>query len=91
MAPRRDKDFYRDLKRCIKKAGNKKRRTFFKKNLLENPEEAHLFTEDDFEFGDYSSQQFNGMDNDSTRRREGDSSPHDDGLIDDYPDEHDRY
>jgi hypothetical protein len=65
MAPRRDKDFYRDLKRCIKKAGNKKRRQYYKQTLVDNPQEAHFC--DDFEFGEYSSEQFNGMDNDATR------------------------
>jgi hypothetical protein len=68
MPERKDKKFYRALKRCVKKDGNKKRRAYFKQNLLENPEEAHLCEE--FDFGEGNSEQFNGMDNDSTRRRD---------------------
>lgn len=67
MSERKDKKFYRDLKRCIKKDGNKKRRAFYKQNLLENPEEAHLC---EFDFGESNSEQFNGMDHDATRQRD---------------------
>lgn len=68
MAERKDKKFYRELKRDIKKIGGKKRRAFLKKNLLENPEEAHWC--DDFDFGEFGSEQFNGMDRDATRIQE---------------------
>jgi hypothetical protein len=68
MADRKDKKFYRELKRSIKKEGSKKRRAFYKQNLTNHPEEAHLC--EDYDFGDLSSKPFNGMDNDMTRRRE---------------------
>jgi hypothetical protein len=63
MGPK-DKDFYRDLKRCIKKRGGKQRRAHLKKQLTDNPEEAHM---DEFDFGEYGSEKFNGMDGDATR------------------------
>lgn len=86
MTERKDKRFYRNLKRSVKKDGNKKRRAFFKQNLVENPEEAHLC--DEFDFGDLNSKQFNGMDNDATRRRDDeDIIEQDDG----WHDEDDRY
>lgn len=72
MGPK-DKDFYRDLKRCIKKCGGKQRRAYLKQALTDNPEEAHLC--DEFDFGLYGSKQFNGMDNDSTRKKSTDPVP----------------
>ncbi len=36
-----EKRFYRNLKRDIKKAGNKKRRNHLKRSLTDHPEEAH--------------------------------------------------
>jgi hypothetical protein len=57
----------RELKRSIKKAGNRKRRQTLKRALNENPEEA---AHTEFEFGRDSSAGFNGIDNDSTRRRQ---------------------
>jgi hypothetical protein len=59
-----DKRFYRDLKRKIKKAGNKKRRRLEKQELADNPGEAH-WTE--YEYGRNSSEWLNGMDEDKTR------------------------
>ena len=54
------KKFYRDLKRDIKKAGNRQRRNYLKRALLENPAEAHW---DEFEFGQSSSSKWlNGID-----------------------------
>lgn len=64
----KDKDFYRDLKRCIKKRGKKQQRAHLKRSLEQNPEEAHL--ENDYDYGAYSSEQYNGMDHDATRNRE---------------------
>lgn len=61
----KDKDFYRNLKRCLKKRGKKQHRSFLKRNLDTNPEEAHLVNK--FEYGEYSSKPYNGIDNDSTR------------------------
>jgi hypothetical protein len=60
-----DKRRYRKLKRQVKKAGNKSRRAQLKRDLTENPEEAHL---SEYDFGNQSSSTMNGMDNDSTRR-----------------------
>jgi hypothetical protein len=65
---RKDKDFYRDLKRCLKKAGNKRRRAFHKQNLVDNPEDAHLC--DDFDYEGFASKPLNGMDHDTTRRKD---------------------
>ena len=55
----------RKLKRDIKQAGNKKRRGRLKRDLRENPEEAHHSEE---RFGPYSSKGLNGLDQDATRR-----------------------
>jgi hypothetical protein len=61
-----DKRRHRELKREIKKAGNRKRRQHLKRALLENPEEApHV----QFEFGRDSSATLNGNDRDATRKR----------------------
>lgn len=68
MAERKDKKFYREMKREIKKEGGKRRRAYYKQNLLQNPAEAHWCEE--YIFGDLNSAQFNGMDNDSTRCRD---------------------
>jgi hypothetical protein len=55
----------RELKRDIKKAGNRKRRNALKRDLAENPEEA---AHTEFDFGRASSETLNGNDRDSTRR-----------------------
>ena len=55
----------RKLKREIKKTGNKRRRAHGKRELVDNPEEAH---HDSFDFGRHSSTAFNGMDQDKTKR-----------------------
>ncbi len=59
-----DKRFYRELKRKIKRVGNKRRRKAEKRSLEENPTDAH-WTE--YEFGQNSSKWLNGMDEDKTR------------------------
>jgi hypothetical protein len=61
-----DKRRYRQLKRDIKKAGNRKRRQHLKRQLAESPEDAARV---EFEFGRDSSAGLNGMDRDATRRR----------------------
>jgi hypothetical protein len=61
-----DKRRYRELKREIKRAGNRKRRQHLKRELAENPEEA---ANTEFDFGRASSAGFNGYDRDATRRR----------------------
>jgi hypothetical protein len=60
-----DKRRYRQLKRQVKKAGNKSRRAHLKRELTDNPEEAHW---SEYDFGSESSANMNGMDNDTTRR-----------------------
>jgi hypothetical protein len=61
-----DKRQLRKLKRDIKRAGNKRRRQHFKRELDDNPEEAPF---SEFDFGSDSSAGLNALDNDSTRRR----------------------
>ena len=64
--PDPDKRMMRDLKRALKKRGNKHRRAELKKNLANNPEEAAHAEED---LGRYRSDALNKLDNDSTRRK----------------------
>jgi hypothetical protein len=64
----RDKRVLRNLKRVIKRAGSKHRRQQLKRDLADNPEEAHHTDES---FGRSSSQGLNGLDNDATRRDRG--------------------
>jgi hypothetical protein len=56
----------RQLKREVKRAGSQRRRRQWKRDLRENPEEAPHSEED---FGRYSTEPLNGMDQDQTRRR----------------------
>jgi hypothetical protein len=70
-----DKRRHRQLKRDVKKAGNRKRRRHFDRQLQRNPEEAH---EAEFDFGRDSSASFNGNDQDATRQREPDEPVGDD-------------
>ena len=62
-----DKRQHRQLKREIKRAGNRKRRRHLQRRLREQPEEA---ARGDFDFGRNSSAGLNGIDRDSTRRRQ---------------------
>jgi hypothetical protein len=64
--PDPDKRMLRDLKRALKKRGNKHRRAELKKNLANNPEEAADAEED---LGRYRSDTLNKLDNDATRRK----------------------
>lgn len=61
----------RQLKRDVKKAGNRKLRNHLKRQLVENPEEAAHAT-DDFDYGRDSSAGLNGIDHDLTRDRDED-------------------
>jgi hypothetical protein len=61
-----DKRSQRQLKRDIKRAGNRTRRQQLKRSLEETPEEAHWAEPD---VGRHSSEPLNGNDNDATRRR----------------------
>ena len=61
-----DKRRLRQLKKAIKRAGNKSRRQSLKRDLAENPDDADR---SDYEFGRDSSTGLNALDNDATRRR----------------------
>jgi hypothetical protein len=67
--PDPDKRQMRDLKRALKKRGNKHRRQQLKRNLAENPEEA---AENEEDLGKHRSDSLNGLDNDSTRKKKDD-------------------
>ena len=56
----------RKLKRTLKRAGSKYRRRDLKRQLAEDPERAADAEEN---FGRYSSEAFNGLDQDATRKR----------------------
>jgi len=64
--PDPDKRKLREIKRALKKRGNKHRRQQLKKDLAENPEEAAHSEED---LGGYRSDTLNKLDNDSTRKK----------------------
>ena len=64
-----DKRTFRKLKRDVKRAGNKRRRQYLKRDLRDNPEEA---PHSEFDFGRNTSETLNGLDQDATRRRAGD-------------------
>lgn len=66
MMNNQDKRRHRELKREIKRAGNKKRRQHLKRQLEVNPEEV---VSDEFDFGRNSSKELNGVDQDATRRK----------------------
>ena len=72
--PDPDKRRMRDLKRAIKKRGNKRRRQELKRNLADNPEEASEAEED---LGKHRSDRLNRLDNDSTRKKKPDSATYD--------------
>ncbi len=61
----RDKRELRKFKRVIKRAGSKHRRRELKRELCDNPDEAHHSEES---FGRRSSEGLNGLDADATRR-----------------------
>jgi hypothetical protein len=61
-----DKRSLRQLKRDVKRAGNKRRRQYLKRQLAEDPEEApHA----EAEFGRYRSAHLHAQDQDATRKR----------------------
>jgi hypothetical protein len=63
---KQDKRILRELKREVKRAGNKRRRQFLKRQLEEQPEEAPYA---EFDFGRDSSAGFNAMDQDAKRKK----------------------
>ena len=66
--PDPDKRMLRDLKRKLKKRGNKHRRAELKKGLATDPEGAADAAED---LGRHRSDTLNKLDNDSTRKKPG--------------------
>jgi hypothetical protein len=62
-----EKRRHRELKRDIKKSGNRKRRQYLKRQLAENPEDASYA---EFDYDRDSSAGLNGIDQDATRRRD---------------------
>jgi hypothetical protein len=57
----------RKLKRDVKRAGNKRRRQYLKRQLHDSPDEApHA----EYDFGRNTSETLNGLDQDATRKRE---------------------
>ena len=68
MAMEPTKRDQRQTKRELKQAGSQHRRRQWKRELRENPEEAPFSEEN---FGRYSTAELNGLDRDSTRRRNG--------------------
>jgi hypothetical protein len=67
-----DKRQMHELKRAIKRAGNKRRRQQLKRDLADNPDEAH---HSEVELTRDSSVWLNGLDRDSTRRRDDEARP----------------
>jgi hypothetical protein len=65
---KQEKRILRELKRNVKRAGNKRRRQFLKRQLTEKPSEAPYA---EFEFGRDSSAVFNAMDHDAKRKSKG--------------------
>ena len=68
MSEQDRKRLLRETKRQIKKDGNRSRRRHLKKQLEDDPENAHLL--DDYDYKYDSSTYLNGMDNDSTRKKD---------------------
>jgi hypothetical protein len=55
---RDDKRKIREEKRELKKAGNKRKRRFFKQIIIDTPDEAHLYHDDDYDYGKYDVEDF---------------------------------
>jgi hypothetical protein len=68
MPPDPDKRKLRELKRAVKKRGNKHRRRQLKRDLADNPDDAAHSEET---LGRHRSDAFNGLDRDATRKRDG--------------------
>ena len=62
-----DKRRHRELKRSIKRAGNRKVRQQLKRDLVASPEEA---AHSQVDYGRDTSAGLNGLDRDATRRRD---------------------
>lgn len=79
MKNRKEKDRIRKLKRVVKRSGNKKVRSAIKRDLMTNPEEAHLTQVD---YDGRTSKTFNGNDYDSTRQKKPRHQPYQDDKAD---------
>lgn len=66
MPPDDEKRKLRELKRAVKKRGNKHRRAQLKRDLIENPNEA---AHSEASVGRFRSAALNGQDRDATRRK----------------------
>lgn len=53
-----DKRRFREEKRDRKKQGNKRKRLHLKKTLNENPDEAHLEDNENFNYGKFKTEDF---------------------------------
>ncbi len=62
-----DKKQLRKMKRDLKRQGSKRVRRRLKQDLRDHPEDAH---QADVDFGRFTSQPWNGQDQDATRRRD---------------------
>jgi hypothetical protein len=82
--PDPDKRKLRELKRAIKKRGNKHRRQQLKRDLAENPDEA---AEAEADLGKHRSDTLNRLDNDSTRKKKEDSPQRPEGDTKDHEEE----
>ena len=80
-----DKRFYRQLKKHVKKTGNKKARQYFKKALEDHPEEAQW---DEYDYGHDESSALNGRDGKNRKRKRG---HHEDGAHQHEPGEEGPY
>lgn len=65
-----DKRQFRQLKRDLKRVGNRKRRRYLQRELEANPDDA---AHSEFDFGRNRTIGLNGNDRDSTRRNRGES------------------
>jgi hypothetical protein len=82
--PDPDKRKLRELKRALKKRGNKHRRQKLKRDLAENPEGA---VDADEDLGKHRSDQLNRLDQDSTRKKKEDSPQRHEGDTKDHEEE----
>ena len=58
----------REEKRILKRKGTQRARRQARRELLENPEEAHIHVDPDY--GRFRTADLNGQDHDATRRRD---------------------
>lgn len=62
-----EKKLFRQLKREMKKAGNRGRRNYLKRQLRDNPEEAHWA---EYDFGSDATEPMNGLYPDTKREKD---------------------